>query len=123
MLKLGAVYQQLLAEVGHLGAPTPHELSAGLREMALPSPALPLRLCPPHRFWPQLPPTCQIISGTNTAPLPSILLPPKRALSWQSLTAIPLARPGAGEEGTVRSSTAWEQVPLPTLPVGKPQLR
>ncbi|XP_076209281.1 coiled-coil domain-containing protein 157-like [Aptenodytes patagonicus] len=38
MLKLGAFYQQLLAEVGHLGALTPHELSAGVTEMALASP-------------------------------------------------------------------------------------
>lgn len=29
MLKLGASYQQLLAKVGHLGAPSPHELGAG----------------------------------------------------------------------------------------------
>lgn len=28
MLKLGASYQQLLAKVGHLGALSPHELSA-----------------------------------------------------------------------------------------------
>lgn len=38
MLKLGAFYQQLLAEVGHLGALTPHKLSAGVTEMALTSP-------------------------------------------------------------------------------------
>lgn len=38
MLKLGAFYQQLLAEVGHLRALTPHELSAGVTEMALASP-------------------------------------------------------------------------------------
>lgn len=38
MLKLGAFYQQLLAEVGHLGALTPHKLSAGVMEMALASP-------------------------------------------------------------------------------------
>lgn len=37
MLKLGAFYQQLLAEVGHLGALSvvgPHVLSAGLMEMS-----------------------------------------------------------------------------------------
>lgn len=38
MLKLGAVYQQLLAKVGHLGALTSHKLSAGVTEMALASP-------------------------------------------------------------------------------------
>lgn len=38
MLKLGAFYQRLLAEVGHLGALTPHELSAGFTEMAFASP-------------------------------------------------------------------------------------
>lgn len=38
MVKLGAFYQQLLAEVGHLGALTSHELSAGGTEMALASP-------------------------------------------------------------------------------------
>ena len=40
MLKLGAFYQQLLAEVGHLGALTPHKLSTGVTEMALASPPM-----------------------------------------------------------------------------------